>query len=438
MLKDCSPINIDEFATAYFGRGKNAIEQAKSWLTKLAKARIEDSHLFKLSDKTFEDEPIVYCDHFGNWWTGRFIGSLHYEGVSIEIHPRFGLKFVADNIPLNNFIPVETNASFSSGEKFIHLLQAMLWLNLLAKAAKHTVPAVKINKAHTSAISRGRIDVQRTIKARIKDPSKIASISSHKEINNPITTTVVLAYFEIQRWFPKHNLLNWLPETIGLRLQQMIDATPRHSPIPKTRDIKGARLGSIAKAYIPLTRVSLDILKNKGISEKSDDNKSSTLLVDVAELWEIYILSVLREALINIDVLHGTREGDKFLLTDKSGKYQLGKLLPDYIFNINGNTASIGDAKYKRLGDAPWMSPKRDDLYQMTAYLSRYSSCEEGNFYYPDWGDDCTITDNNPWLLASGQRINFIKVPIDKSVAVSYIRQFYGESIHRKKLINNF
>ena len=433
MLKDCSPIDIDKFATTYFGRGKNAGDRAQSWLAKLAKIGIEDSQLFKLSGKNFEDEPIVYCDRFGKWWTGRFIGSLHFEGVSIEIHPRFGLEFVADNIPLNNFIPVKTNASFFSGDKFIHFLQAMLWLNLLGKAAKHTLPAVKVDRIHTSSISRGRIDIRRTIKTRLKDQSKITSISSYKETSNPITTTVVLAFLEIQRWFPEHNLLNWLPETIVLRVQQMIDATPRHSAIPKARDIKNARLGSMAKAYIPLTRLSLDILKNKGVSEKVDDNENSTLLVDVAELWEIYILDILREALTSVEVIHGTDKGDKFLLTDKTGKYQLGKLLPDYIFNINGNTTSIGDAKYKRLGDAPWMSPKRDDLYQMTAYLSRYSDCGSGCFYYPDWGDTCSITENNPWLLESGhQSINFITVPTNKSDAVSHLRKLYNDAIYCK------
>ncbi|SMG66356.1 conserved hypothetical protein [methanotrophic bacterial endosymbiont of Bathymodiolus sp.] len=284
MLEDCSPININEFAATYFGKGRGAHESATKWLTKLSRKQISDSQLFKLAESRFDNEPIVYTDPYGQWWTGRYIGSLHFEGVSVEIYPRFGMKFVANNIPLNNFISVEVNASFKSGEKFIHFLQAMLWLNMLTKAAKHALPTVKLKKQHISPIARGRIDVRGTLKNRIKDQSNIVSISSYKNVNNPVTISIVLAYFEIQRWFPNHNLLNWLPEAIALRLQQMVDATPRHSAIPKTTDVKQARLGSIAKAYVPLTRLSLDILKNKGISERPSDDESCTLLLDVAEL----------------------------------------------------------------------------------------------------------------------------------------------------------
>ena len=53
-----------------------------------------------------------------------------------------------------------------------------------------------------------KIDVKNTIRARVKDSSNIVSISSYKKVNNPITTVVVLAYIEIQKWFPEHNLMN--------------------------------------------------------------------------------------------------------------------------------------------------------------------------------------------------------------------------------------
>ena len=300
---------------------------------------------------------------------------------------------------------------------------------MLTKAARHTLPTVRLQKEHISPVSRGRIDVRRTIKSRLKDQSNIVSISSYKDTNNPVTTSVVLAFFKIQRWFPKHNLLNWLPEVIALRLQQMIDATPRHSAAPKAREIKKARLRSIAKFYTPLTRLSLDILKNKGISEKRSDDESSTFLLDVAELWEIYILDVLQEASPSqVDVLHGTMEGNEYLITDQSGSHHYGKLLPDYIFTDNGQTISIGDAKYKRLGDKPWMSPKRDDLYQITAYLSRYSKCN-ASFYYPAWGEEtCIFLDKNPWRLESGQLINFISVPTEKSAAIDHLRNFHYPS----------
>jgi len=432
ILKDCSAIDFNAFSAKYFGRGKAAKEKAASWLRSLSRHEVSSEQLLAISEKDASPEPIVYTDSYGDWWTGRYIGSLSFEGVSIEIHPRFGMEFVAKNIPLNNFIPVNVNSSFIAGDKFIHFLQALLWLNQLSKAARHTLATVKVDQAHTAPVTRGKIDVKNTIRARVKDSSNIVSISSYKKVNNPITTVVVLAYLEIQKWFPRHNLMHWMPDAVSLRMQQMIEVTPRHSNIPTKQAIKKSRLGAIAKAYMPLTRLSFDILRNKGIENKSSDDTNQTLLLDVAELWEVYVLDVLREAVPSlINVLHGTYDSNAYLLTNREGTRFLGKLLPDYLLQQADETVAVADAKYKRLGDAPWMSPKRDDLYQMTSYLSKYSGCKAGSFYYPDWGDDCDVAQQNPWLLDSGQEMNFIALPVDKHQAVLKIQSLHGSFLNK-------
>lgn len=437
MLKDCSPIDIKKFAKTYkndFGNGKKARESATDWLQTLSKHSLDSAQLFNFFDSNNEPEPVVYADRSGQWWTGRYIGSLTFNDISIDIHPRFGMEFVADSIPLNNFIPLEVAKNLKTGEKFIHFLQAFIWLNLLTKAARHTLPTVRTQKEYSSSISKGRIDIRRTLKAWTKDKSNIVSVSSHKEINNPITTVIVLAFTEIQSWFPNHDLHNWLPNTISLRLQQMINCTPRHSRVPKPKDIKKCKLGSLGRTYAPLSRLSLDILKNKGISEIDSDKNRKTFLLDVAELWEVYILNALRDASPDsFEVTHGTYESHEYLLESSTTNQHIGKLLPDYILNDDGKLISVADAKCKKLGDAPWMSPKRDDLYQMTAYLSHFE-CESGYFYYPDWRENqeevSNITSNNPWLLKSNekptQKMNFISVPINKKEAIEKLKEVHG------------
>lgn len=427
MLKDCSLIDINKFSSTNFCGGKRGIERAVDWLQELSKHTFDNGQIFQLTESTTDREPIVYTDPHGQWWTGRYIGSLSFKGTSIEIHPRFGMEFIANNIPLNNFIPVNVNSNFTSGDKFIHFLWALLWLNQISKAARHALPAIKIEQTHNASVTRGRIDVRSTIKARVKDQSNIVSISSYKKVNNPITTVIVLAYLKIKKWFPANNLMHWMPVAVSLRMQQMIDATPRNSKIPTKQDIKKSRLGTIANAYIPLTRLSFDILKNKGIDEKVSDETNQTLLLDVAELWEIYVLDVLREAVpASMSVLHGTYESNAYLLTNREGTRSLGKLLPDYILQHSDEGISVADAKYKRLGDDYWMSPKRDDLYQMTSYLSKFSACKTGSFYYPDWGDECNIAEQNPWLLNSGQEMNFIALPINRNQAIEKIKSLHG------------
>lgn len=429
-LKDCSPIILEDFAKAYFG-GKNQkkIKDATEWLQRLSKQPLDDSWLVSLNDGAIEPEPIVYTDHFGTWWTGRYVGSLHYEGVTIEIQPRFGIEFVANNLPLNNFLPAELKGVWQSGEKFIHILQALMWINLLNKAARHALPSIKNTVRQESKAIRGRIDVRQTIKLHRYDQSKVASVYQEKQVANPLSTAIVLAFYKIKRWFPNHDLLRWLPETVVLRLQQMEQSVGRHATVPSIKAVKQARINTLAKGYQPLALFSLDILHNKGIAEKASEQSGKTLLLDVAELWELYVLDILK-TVVNDDteVKHGTYESEVYLLKNQSGQ-SLGKLLPDFITESNGNVLTIADAKYKRIGDAPWHSPKRDDLYQMTAYLSRFSGCKAGTLFYPDWPNEnntqevSKVVEGNPWELENGGSIHFIQLPSDKEAAVLKMRK---------------
>jgi 5-methylcytosine-specific restriction enzyme subunit McrC len=442
LFKDCSVIEFDAFTAKYFGRSKAAPVKADRWLRELSHHEVSHTQLFTLSglEQKGASEPIVYTDSHGQWWTGRYIGSLTFAGVSIEIHPRFGMEFVANNIPLSNFIPVNIDASFVAGHKFIHYLQALLWLNYLTKAARHALPTVKQVDKHSSLMVRGRIDVRGTIGHRIKGQPQVASMTQSKQVHNPVTTAVVLAFQEIERWFPNTNLMHWLPDSIALRLQQMINVTPRHSDIPKPHDIKRIRLNSVTKAYKPLVALSMDILKSKGIQESPEGGNNQSLLLDVAELWEIYVLDVLREAApITFDVSHGTYESEGHLLKSLDRGRKLGKLLPDYLVKQHNEVVGVADAKYKRLGDAPWMSPKRDDLYQMTAYLSKFSSVLNGSLLYPNWNEgepESDVEKDNPWMLDSGQRINFISLPLVKSEAVEKVKKLdlLGENFQASQL----
>jgi hypothetical protein len=66
----------------------------------------------------------------------------------------------------------------------------------------------------------------------------------------------------------------------------------------------------------------------------------------------------------------------------------------------------------------------------MTSYLSKFSGCAAGSFYYPDWGDECDIAQQNPWLLDSGQEMNFFALSIDKQEAINAIRLLNGWALN--------
>lgn len=427
-LTDCSPIHLTDFSKAYFGGGgpKN-LRLAASWLQKLAGHHWADDSYFSFGRANKNDvEPVVYTDPTAQWWTGRYVGSITFEGKTIDIKPRFGFQFAMDNMPLVNVLGVDINRSFGRGGQFIHFLQSLLWLNKLVIAARHALPSVRKDEYHESLICRGRLDVRRTIKQRAKASDKVVSVSRYKDLLNPVSIAIVLAFKEIQRGFPKHDVMRLLPSTVAMRLQKLIDVVKRHSKIPTYNDIAKVRLASLARDYQSLAVMSLDILKQKGVAERDGTQRNKTLLLDVAELWEHYLLGVLRgvageDYAENLDVVYSARDDGDYLLSSHNGGRGLGRLLPDYLIQQFGKTVVIADAKYKKLGDALHQSPKRDDLYQMTAYLSAKPDCKHCLVLYPKWneGSLSRVETNNPWFLVSDQSISFVTVSPDKATAVA-------------------
>ena len=430
MFKDCSPIDFDLFCTTYFGKKVADKNNATAWLQRLAAVDwAEESYFSFGSEKKRDVEPVVYSDIYGKWWTGRYIGSITFEGITVDIKPRFGIQFALDNMPLVNVIGVDIDRSFGQGGQFLQYLQALLWLNQLVKSARYALPAVKMDEYHESLVCRGRIDVRGTIRQRARGSDKVVSISRYKDLVNPVTVAIVLAFKEIKNWFPNHDVMHLLPPTVALRLQQMTEAIKRQSKRPTYTEITKVRLSSLAQGYKSLAVMSLDILQRKGVSKREGTQKNKTLLLDVAELWEFYLLEVLRGVTEgdrqNLEVDHVTHSDGSYLLEGNDGNSQLGRLLPDFVIQRSGRTVLIIDAKYKKLGDAPWQSPKRDDLYQMTAYLNAHPDCKHCILLYPQWDKEVIskVESNNPWLLASGQAISFVTVSLDKSEAIKQLHQ---------------
>lgn len=430
MLKDCSPINFFLFSKTYFGPNVAGRKKATTWLQRLAAVNwAEESYFSFGSEKKRDAEPVVYADIYGQWWTGRYIGSVTFEGITIDIKPRFGIQFAMDNMPLVNVIGVDIDRSFGQGGQFLQYLQALRWLNQLVKAARHALPAVKMDELHESLVCRGRIDVRGTILQRAKASDKVVSINRYKDLVNPITIAIVLAFKEIKNWFPNHDVMHLLPPTVALRLQQMTEAIKRQSKRPTYTEVAKVRLPTLAHGYKSLAVMSLDILQRKGVSKREGTQNNKTLLLDVAELWEFYLLGVLRGVAEgdrhNLEVDHVTHSDGSYLLRGNDGTSQLGRLLPDFVVKRSGRTVLIVDAKYKRLGDAPWQSPKRDDLYQMTAYLNAHPDCKHCILLYPQWDEVVMskVESKNPWVLASKQTISFVTVPLDKNDAIQQLQR---------------
>ncbi|WP_458196472.1 5-methylcytosine restriction system specificity protein McrC [Bradyrhizobium sp. UFLA05-153] len=163
--------------------------------------------------------------------------------------------------------------------------------------------------------------------------------------------------------------------------------------------------------YRPAIELSLSILARRPrMASSAGDGKAFGVLLDMAEIWELYVAKLLQVSLPGLRVVHRGRATEhirSLLIADGD---ELGSLRPDVlIFDHEGRCRAIADAEYKttRAHALNRIGVVTDDLYQLTAYLAGFgdpASRLDGFLIYP--GDPegqvaRRLGPKNPWRVAS-------------------------------------
>ena len=420
--RDCCPLQPQPTA-----------EEAQ-WLRRLAASVRASDLVISFADER-DDEPIVYCAWDGTWWAGRYVGSLSFEGHRLTIEPRFGLftlktwLFEATSVVLT-----ESPGQLRHDESFIIQLLATVWAHGFVDAARHGLPALKRDVATKSSTVRGRLDVRSSLRLLASGESEVVSVRSERSLVHAASNAIVSAYSVLRRWLSDEK---WLPQRAKELLPHLIAVTGSRPRVPTKADLDRIRYTPITAGFAPIAELSRQIANRRGLSADIKTNGETTgVLLDIAELWEMYVLSVLRKAVTPLTVKHGTRErmtSRKLLRSDVSDK-EIGTLIPDAILFQFGAVRGIVDAKYKSLhpsANAP-QGPQREDLYQIAAYLGRYApiatSSVLGVLAYPHDPVTPTVSfaeANSPWSLSDGKKVLFVAVPHDPTEAAGKLRKIF-------------
>jgi 5-methylcytosine-specific restriction enzyme subunit McrC len=128
-------------------------------------------------------------------------------------------------------------------------------------------------------------------------------------------------------------------------------------------------------------------------------------------------------------VKHGTAtSATAFLLSSAAEpSVRIGRLKPDLLISDRrGRERAVLDAKYKRLRSSAERphGVDRGDLYQLAAYMSAHE-VPQGALAYPSAPDDrATAADLGPWRLASGQTVQFVRLPSLEAECIARLRTF--------------
>lgn len=390
------------------------------WLARLASHLAEDDHVIRLSDAIGsrtddEDDAALARGADGQWWTGRFIGELRFEDRELRIEPRLGIDVIGAWLAyaLNVTAVPNTATNTAAGPLIVQIIDRV-WSSAIADAARHGTPRLRRTTQHDNEFIRGSLDVAGTARHRAAGRPLVAMVRHERDLQNPVSRVLVLADRALKSLLPSKP--TWRPalaDTVLGNLRAAVGAQPQ---LPDRAELYSVRYTPISRRYRQVAQLSHEIARRQGHFTSARSSDVSGVLIDVAELWELFLVHCTRRAFGASYIEHGTAERNgAYLLRSSAGNASLGRLKPDILIrDAEGRLRAVIDAKYKRLRS--WTGcpsgVDRGDLYQLAAYLAGHD-VPLGILAYPvSDGDDAIANNAGPWLTRQEQLARFERISV--------------------------
>jgi 5-methylcytosine-specific restriction enzyme subunit McrC len=414
--------------------GDDLTAEDHEWLDQIQQHVRASEHLIRLGEAAAAEDGedyIVSRDALGRWWTGRYIGDLALGDRRLEIRPRLGEVVVEEWLgEALNLVAVPETAARQQSESFIARLMGAVWCRAVDQASRHGPPSFRREHQHEGFYVRGRLDLRRSARLRGAGSPHVASRQSYRDLDNDVSRTLVAAERVLtarighDHWRTPRvdEMLPWLRSAVGSR--------PR---LPARRQLGRMRYTPITRQFKAVADLSWRLAQLQGYSAASEEGKSEGLLVDVAELWELFVIKCIERALPGHRVVHGTHAAEtNWLLTSLTRQGAgLGRLKPDVLVYDRNEPVVVADAKYKRLQNRWPERPQgvdRADLYQLTSYLARYSpqGQAQGLLLYPRDPAQQDVSDaeaRGPWQTEAKSPVRLTRLAVHPQEAVEELQE---------------
>ena len=399
-------------------RGDLTAEDDK-WLEAISKIDPRDYRI-GIVDGRPSDEwlPCVERGKDGRWWAGRFVGAITVDGRRLVIQPRLGVEVIEAWLDeAFGLIAPPASSRHLESETFLVRLLARLWCRSVAEATRHGLPLLRLPRGHEGLYVRGRLDVRRTIALLGEGRVRIASTTHDRSLDHPVTRAIVCA--ERALGDRLHSAGEWRTDRVRQVLPLLRAGVGSRPRLPTRSELERVRYTPITLPFKRAASLSYRIASGMGYSTGNETGDAEGLLVDVAELWELFVLNCARVALFpRFRVEHGATGGrDQFLLRSTISEREMGRLKPDIIVYEGEGVAAVIDAKYKRLADTRERpnGVEQGDLYQLVSYAQRFQPSVVAALAYPmglaGEHERSTAETFGDWRGA-GNRFTFRRLPL--------------------------
>ncbi len=345
-------------------------------------------YCFKVSnrDRGIDSEPIVFFDYEkAKWRAGRYIGNVYYsidrKQYSLTILPRFGENILMEMLGEIFKINLSGGKSrFYSDKKniYIKMLVSLIWSQKLAKANRHGIPRKHVSKDNKGYAVKGKLVVKPSIFSYCKDRT-IISKSYEMAYDEKVIAIISSAYkvLKTEYAFEQLSISPNIKETISDI--ESISHTLKNQRITEN-DYQSISYHPIYQSFKDLVDFSWQIINSStGINTQDRGSNVSGYLIDMAEVWECYVRSLVQKRLKE----YGWNLIDSVFSVYEKNFFRR-RIIPDIVLARNGEYC-VFDAKYKKMlyrkDDVD-----REDFFQIHTYISymqQFGNVKLSGLLYP-------------------------------------------------------
>jgi len=334
---------------------------------------IKKISLLSFSKKNNDDDLIISIqkneDNY-NIQTGNYIGKIIFNETEIEINSRFSDKFLERMLNFANdiyFDDVEVLGKETKKLDYAKFILYYLFLQKLEKAFLLGLPKEYITIKNHDLKLKGNIDINRFIKNDIPFKGKISSKSREQIPNQYIIDVLYKASSIIKN--NKYSI-SFISNIYSYLKQTKSNQFVNKNIIQKSKQAKALK-NPIFTPYKKVLNLAEMIITQNNIENKKATYQTFGFLVNVAELFEVYIYKLLRKEFSDWEVLHEP----EISLYKNNFFGRDAKIIPDIVMK-KGNKILVFDIKYKKM-KFDYSDVDRSDFFQIHTYISYYQN--QGN-----------------------------------------------------------
>lgn len=323
-------------------------------------------------------------DQEGNYHaeTGNYIGKFQSGGHTIEIGSRFSgvllnrMLNVANNVFLQD-VEIEADKTDGGTSDLVKRIIGYIFIQKLGRAFLLGLPRSYETVNYHDMKVHGNIDFYRFISQDIPFRGKISSSTRERLFVPDIVDVLYAALSKLQEMYGQA-IIGRLGDAWNIMKQFRTDRFVTKATVAQAMQHKSLHnhIFSQYKSILEYAAIILNIedLTNKKAKEK----KSISYIINIADLWELYLANLLRNGLSDTGWTVSTQDE----ITTYEGTFFKRKIIPDIVLRHSDGRIAVFDAKYKRMryegasnngmGDVD-----RIDFFQIHTYMAHYA--KEGN-----------------------------------------------------------